>query len=286
MDDWYLQDAEGRVVGPVGGAVAADLLRERPGLFTHVSSDAVNWVALRASTVTRLAPAEPPQARRQREEQRAQHALLELDRFQELRPNELFGVPWNASLADHQRGYQALASRFDPASLPADTAPALRDAYLTVYRHLAGVMNKVESRLGAPRQQPRPAQPTAPAGPPVWSLDALALKRLPHVYEGAVEVTEANCLIFSIHRMMNMKNQSAFFPCVPPLSLGSRMDITFTFPQARRQVRARGAVVLEARLADPQQHLRGFGVQFDLSKEDKGFILQETRRLAPQAWLL
>lgn len=285
MDTWYLKDANGGVVGPVGRDVAVELLRSRPGLFTSASRDGVTWSPVRPS----MSGGESPAARAKREEQESQRVLFELDRFRELEAHSLFGVPRAATLSEFRQGFQTISARFSPDRLPADASPVLREAHRAVFQHLSNVMAGVEKRLAPPVPGSRPSSPrfeSSPSNatmPPVWSLDALKLKQMPHALEGTIDVTSTTAFIFSAHRLINLQNQGVFFPCVPPLSLGTRLELTFRFADAGRDIRSRGAVALESAQLDARQNLRGFGVRLDnLSVEDKGFMLREVNRLSPQ----
>lgn len=278
-DTWYLKDARGGIVGPVSREVASELVRARPGLFVHGSHDGVSWRPLKSAPS--LAGGEDGAARRQRETAAAQQVELQLDRFRELAPHHLFGVPERASLKDYRQDFLNVAKRFHPGRLPRDVTPALLKAHMAMYQFLTEVMEQLKRRLG---DQATGAEriPTPKAGVPVlWTLEALGAKRLPHAVEAALAVTSRTAFVFSVHRLMNLGNQGVFFPVLPPLQLGTRMELTFRFEDAGREVRARGKVAVESTTITPAQQLRGFGVRFDnLAPEDKGFMLREVRRLA------
>jgi hypothetical protein len=287
MSDWYLRDARGAVVGPMGRDVALDLLRSRPGLFVFSSQDGVNWTSVRGQPVKSILAEEAPKDRRSREEEQAQLAMFELDRFRELKPHELFGVLDTASLKDFRAGFLAIAKRFHPGRLPRDVAPSLLRAHMAVYQYLSEVMAGVEQTLSkhgathapAPRWA-GPPRPLDPSKVPLWPLDALHLKEQFDSFTCGLDINRETSVIFFVHRLINLPNQGCFFPCMPTLPLGTRLDFTFRFPDAHREVQSRGAVSLESTFVDEKHHLRGFGVRFDrLSLEDKGFMINEVRRM-------
>lgn len=281
-DTWYLKDARGGIVGPLSREVASELVRSRPGLFVHGSHDGVSWRPLKSAPS--LSGGEDPAVRRRREEAAAQQVELQLDRYRELAPHHLFGVPENAGLKDYRQGFLNVAKRFHPGRLPKDVAPTLLKAHIAMYQYLTEVMERLERQLG---DQSTGAEriPTPKTGVPVlWTLEALGAKRLPHAVEAALSVNPRTAFVFSVHRLMNLGNQGVFFPVLPPLQLGTRMELTFRFEDAQREVRARGKVAVESTTITPAQQLRGFGVRFDnLAPEDKGFMLREVKRLEASA---
>ncbi|MBE2254405.1 MAG: hypothetical protein IAE78_33060 [Myxococcus sp.] len=277
MADWYLKDARGSEVGPLSREVAIDLIRSRPGVFLHASSDRVSWQPVRGEAVQSLVGAEPPEARARREQQETERALFELDRFHELEPHALFGVPRSANAREYRQGFLNLAKRFHPGRLPRDAAPALVRAHVAVYQYLTEVIQQVEAQLATAPPPRASAPPPAPSRLPTWQLDILHLKQEPQHVAAHFSVTRKTAFVFSAHRLMNLGTSSVFFPCIPPLPLGTKLGLAFEFEEARRVISARGAVSFES--AAPDQTLRGFGVHLDLRAEDRGFMLRESQRL-------
>jgi hypothetical protein len=292
MNTWYLKDTRGNVVGPLSRDVAVDLLRSRPGVFLHTSQDGGAWMPVRGGAVATLVSAEDPPARRVREHQEAQRALLELDRFRELEAHYLFGVPKTATLKDYRKGFLTLGKRYHPARLPNDVSPELLRANMAVYQYLTEVLNALEVRFGAhpavpviapvasaPRPLPpvqRPSAPRPEQALPTWQLEALRLRREHEQLLGQFQVTRQTAFVFSAHRLMNLSNEAVFFPCLPALALGTRLGLTFNFEEAGRAVELRGAVALENSTSGGPL---GFGVRLDLRPTDKTFMLGESQRL-------
>lgn len=293
MDTWYLKDTRGNVVGPLSREVAVDLLRSRRGVFLHTSQDGGAWMPVRATAVATLVTTEDPVLRAAREHQEAQRAALELDRFRELEPHYLFSVPKHATLKDYRKGFLALGKRYHPARLPHDVSPALLRANMAVYQYLTEVLATLEYRFGAeppvpsiapvvavrpsapapaPRPRPRPSAP----GLPTWELNALQLQRQHDDLRGRFEVTRQTAFVFSAHRLMNLSNEAVFFPCLPSLSLGTRLGLTFHFQEAGRALDLRGSVALENSASVGPL---GFGVRLALQPADKSFMLGESQRL-------
>ncbi len=283
MDDWFLKDTQGNIVGPLSREVAVALLRSRPGVFLFTSTDKVQWLPVRTPTVQSLVQAEDPRARLQRERQEASKAELDLDRYRELKPHELFGVPKGSPARDFRKGFLTLAKRYHPGRLPRDVSPALLRANMAVYQYLTEVLTEVEKApaVVALPVQARPSAPR-PSAPrvevlPAWQLEALKLQREQDRLRGELAVTRATAFIFSAHRLMNLTNEAAFYPCTPSLALGTRLNMTFHFTEASRSVATQGTVAYESVV--PGSGPRGFGVRMQLKAEEKGFMLRESQRL-------
>ncbi|MBL8921591.1 MAG: hypothetical protein JNJ54_22210 [Myxococcaceae bacterium] len=285
MSDWFLKDARGNELGPLQREVAVDLIRAQPGVFVQASRDRVTWQAVRSTAVQSMVTAEAPDARSAREKQEAERVLFELDRFRELDAHVLFGVPRTASVKDYRHGFLNLAKRFHPGRLPRDASSELVKAHMAVYQHLTEVMQQVEKRLANQVFDTRPSSPP-PAPPPgarlpTWQLDVLRLRQGPHQLAAHFSVTRQTAFVFTAHRLMNLTTSSVFFPCLPPLPLGTKLGLTFDFEEARRTITSRGAVAYES--AGPDQTLRGFGVRLELATEDRGFMVRESSRLSAPA---
>ncbi len=280
MTTWYLKDARGSEIGPIARETAVDLIRSQPGVFVQASRDRVTWQAVRGTMVQTLVRDEPHTARLAREKQDAERALFELDRYRELAPHALFGVPKTASAKEYRQGFLNIAKRFHPGRLPRDASPDLVKAFMAVYTYLTEVIQRVEAALPQSNEVAPPrasAPPPAPNRLPTWQLDVLHLRRESHQLSGHFEVTRQTAFVFSAHRLMNLTTSSVFFPCLPPLALGTRVGLAFQFPDANRVIEARGAVAFESATAD--QTLRGFGVRLDLKTEERGFMVRESARL-------
>lgn len=285
MSDWFLKDSRGNELGPLSREVAVDLIRSQPGVFVQASPDRVTWQPVRGAAVQSIVSAEVPEAKLAREKQEAERALFELDRFRELDPHVLFGVPKTAGLKDYRHGFLNLAKRFHPGRLPRDASGELVKAHMAVYQHLTEVMQHVEKRLADQVFDTRPSAPPPMPAPgarlPTWQLDVLKLRKAHHELAGHFSVTRQTAFIFTAHRLMNLTTSSVFFPCLPPLPLGTRLGLTFEFEEAHRTISSRGAVAYES--AGPDQTLRGFGVRLELATEDRGFMLRESTRLTASA---
>ena len=280
MDNWYLRDSRGGQVGPISRVVAVDLIRARPGFFLHVSVDNVTWKPIaRQPQVQAMVGAEHPEVRRRRETEEAQRLMFELDRFKDLRPHQLFGVPANATAKDFRAGFAARAKHVHPGRLPKDVAPELLRAQIAVYQYLTEVITTVEKRFATAAAMPSMPTPV-PTREDTWALARLQLQHTSARLKGSLEINGSTAHVFSVHRLMNLQNASVFFPCLPTLGLGTRMLLTFQFVEAQREIEALGAVALESGTVDQRNHLRGFGVRLDgLDAETRGFMMREVQRL-------
>lgn len=278
MTTWFLKDARGSEVGPIPRETAVELIRTQPGVFIQASRDRITWQPVRGTAVQSLVRDEPQAARRARELQDAERALFELDRYREMAPHALFGVPKTATAKEFRQGFLNIAKRFHPGRLPREASSELVKAHMAVYQYLTEVIQRAEA--SAPSEPPpkmAAAPSPAPNRLPTWQLDVLHIRREPHQLSASFEVTRQTAFVFSAHRLMNLTTSSVFFPILPPLALGTRMGLAFQFPDAHRVIEARGAVAFESATAD--QTLRGFGVRLDLKTEDRGFMVRESARL-------
>lgn len=281
MTTWHLRDARGSEVGPLSRDVAIELLRQRPGVFTAASTDRVTWLPVRGVQMQAEVAAERPEARAAREQQETERTLFDLDRFQDLEPHALFGVPRTATAREFRQGFLNLAKRYHPGRLPRDASAPLVKAYIAVYQHLTEVIQQQEARLASappPRPSAPPPRPSAPRPLlPTWELSVLKLKQEKHQVAAHFSVTRKTAFVFTAHRLMNLGTSSVFFPCLPALPLGTKLGLAFEFEEARRVVPARGAVAFESATAEGT--LRGFGVHLELKPEERRFMQQETERL-------
>jgi hypothetical protein len=150
-----------------------------------------------------------------------------------------------------------------------------------LYRGSATPQPSSPSGLYRGATTPRPSSPSGISGQPVWRLEQLNLKKDHHRLLASIDVTEATAFVFSAHRLMNLKSSGGvFFPCMPTLAMGTKLELNFHFKEANQVVSSRGAVVFESLFSDAKQ-MRGFGVQLEsLKPEVKGFMLREVDRLS------
>ena len=225
MDNWYLRDSRGGQVGPISREVAVDLIRARPGFFLHVSSDSVEWKPIaRQPQVQAMVVDEAPAKRRARELEEAQRLMFDLDRYRDLKPHQLFGVPASSTLKDFRAGFAARAKHVHPGRLPRDVSPELLRAQMAVYQYLTEVMQELEKRLPRVASVASSPTPVPTAREDVWTLAKLQLQQTSARLKGSLDINPSTAHVFSIHRLMNLQNASVFFPCLPTLGLGTRMQ--------------------------------------------------------------
>lgn len=165
MPGFWVKDEEGRVLGPVSLKVLQELsVQGRLQGFILGSRDGNRWLPLyEISEVFDVLMPPGLAERHARDRQEAQRIRLLIDRYQEMRPHELFGVPESAELTVYRQGFVQLARPFRPGSLPGNSHPELLAACNEMFQFLSRQMTALEqSRSKAP--EPARASPTPGRG--------------------------------------------------------------------------------------------------------------------------
>jgi curved DNA-binding protein CbpA len=278
MPQWFLKDARGAILGPLEEQAAVSIARERPGVFVSASNDGgYTFRNLKRPSMIANIAQEQAADRTFRETNEASRLELELDRLRELEPWQLFGVPKGSDPRVMREGFLSLAKRYHPGRLPKDSAQPLLKVHMDIYQYLMETQARVEERHA---QQKVVVEDHLSK---TWSLSELHLERRENGFSGKLSVTRKSAMVFTAHRLMNLKNHAAFFPILPPLKLGTRLWLQFYFEDAQRSIEAHCAVAFE-NLNASSKELQGFGVRIDgLKPEETGFMLREAARLCARA---
>jgi hypothetical protein len=170
MAEYWIGDAEGRVLGPVSLDVVQDLVNTgRLTQITHASRDGQNWgppsafpeviaLMLHAPAPEALLAAERQEAARVREQLKAMHGRP---------PHEIFRLDRSASVDAYRNAFFKLVKRFYPDRVRAQAHPDLRKAYADAFQFLSRLMVHIERELasGGP-VSPLPTLRAMPPPPP------------------------------------------------------------------------------------------------------------------------
>jgi hypothetical protein len=262
-------DGEGRILGPISLEVVQNLASEgRVNGFHKVSSDGKNYLPVTsfpevANTLLPPALAE----RRRRDLQHAQRLHLELDRFQELKINELFGVRKNATEGEYRIAFRALASSYRPANLSPSSHPELLKACTATFNFLSQQMRRIEEQFRAPADTRSVHDDLS---------RYLSLQRGSKVAL-TVQVNESSAALFMAHRTLNIESQSMFLSTADILPLGTRLELIFRFLRPPKDIHTRGVVVWENPHVGPEPV--GYGVRMDgLPANEVTFIRDFVKR--------
>ncbi len=285
MADYWICDAEGRVLGPVGLVVLRDLLEAgRVTKVTRVSLDGKSWRGLEA--VPELARLYAADGARARQEEDARRLRAHLEACRSRPAHEVLGVPKDAPLETYREAFFRISKRFHPDKVPKDAAPALVEACGLAFRFYSGVMARVEA---APREAPSarrsvpvkaPAPAPAPAAAPEYRPeDFVGIKPLaPGAAAAEIRVTPQNVGMFTDHPLMNLGRGGFFLADARVLPLGTQVALTFRFEDPPHSISARGKVAWED--AGQKGTRPGFGITFlQLSSLDRDFLKAFVQRV-------
>lgn len=292
MQDYWIADSEGRVLGPVGLDVLKDLiLAGRQDLISRVSLDGTTWGALEdvPELIQLNLHRSTPSDRTSREKQEAAKLRNQLEALRIRPAHEIFKVPKDAAIEVYRDAFFRLSKKFHPDSLPKNVDPELADACAIAFRFLSGLMNQVEAAmLGAARAAApvgdREALAGRPAELPRYDADEfIGIKPLANgAVQASIRVTGENVKMFTDHPMMNLQHGSFFLCDDRVLPLGTTVSVTFNFDDPPYTIVARGRVAWEDGRSGAAH---GFGITFqDLRESDRKFIrefIERTRK--PQA---
>ena len=170
MPEYWIGDAEGRVLGPVSLDVVQDLVNTgRLMEIIRVSRDGRNWGAPASfpEVMTLLVNAPSPDSLLQSERQEAARVREQLRAMQGRPPHEIFRLDRNASVDAYRNAFFKLVKRFYPDRVRAQAHPDLRKAYGDAFQFLSRLMVHIERELSSGGQvSPLPAVRSVPPPPP------------------------------------------------------------------------------------------------------------------------
>ena len=167
MPEYWIGDAEGRVLGRVSLDVVQDLvISGRLSEITRVSRDGRFWgmPAGFPEVMTLLLNAPAPDALLQSERQEAARVREQLRAMQGRPPHEIFRLDRNASVDAYRNAFFKLVKRFYPDRVRAQAHPDLRKAYADAFQFLSRLMVHIEKELASGTQvSPLPVIRAVPA---------------------------------------------------------------------------------------------------------------------------
>ncbi|HSP19202.1 MAG TPA: PilZ domain-containing protein [Myxococcaceae bacterium] len=152
MPEYWIGDAEGRVLGPVSLDVVQDLVNTGRLLeITRVSRDGRSWGAPASfpEVMTLLVNAPSPDALLQSERQEAARVREQLRAMMGRPPHEIFRLDRTASVDAYRNAFFKLVKRFYPDRVRAQAHADLRKAYSDAFQFLSRLMVHIEKELAA-----------------------------------------------------------------------------------------------------------------------------------------
>lgn len=297
MSDYWISDAQGRVLGPVGLEVLRHLVMAgRLRDLTAASRDGRNFGPLNSFPEVAALIAEATHAQRAEEDRQEARRLVEqIHALQGKQVHEVFGLPENASVDAYRASFFALVKRFYPARLPEQTHEELRQAYAAMFHFLSRLMASIEQRA-TPRPAPAPYPPPAPGRAvmppprpkPTYNLHEFVgwERREDNRVYADLRITVQSVGLLTDQQAVNISNGGVFLATQKLIPLGERLQLTLRFDDPARDISARGVVVWQNENPEPRQP-RGVGVRFtQLDADDCRFISYyikkaQTRAAAP-----
>jgi uncharacterized protein (TIGR02266 family) len=285
MSDYWISDAQGRVLGPIGLEVLRHLVQAgRLRDLTEASRDGRHFAELRSFPEVANLIAEASTTHR--EEQDKQEALRLVEELQTLRGkqvHEVFGLPEDASIDAFRASFFSMVKRFYPARLPQETHEELRQAYAAMFHFLSRLMEQIEHRA-VPPAPPLPARaspgrplmltPPPPKARPTYHLQEFVgwERRDDNRVYADLRITLQSVGLLTEQQAVNISNGGVFLATQRMIPLGERLELTLHFDDPPRDIKARGMVVWQNEDPAPSQP-RGVGVRFtQLDAEDCRFI--------------
>jgi uncharacterized protein (TIGR02266 family) len=169
MADYWIGDAEGRVLGPVSLDVIHELVSSgRLTRVTRASRDGQVWGTPEAFPEVMALLLHAPRADDllQSERQEAARVREQLRTMDGRPPHEIFRLDRNASVDAYRNAFFKLVKRFYPDRVRAQAHPELRKAYSDAFHFLSRLMVHIERELAAGSTvSPMPAGRAAPSHP-------------------------------------------------------------------------------------------------------------------------
>jgi hypothetical protein len=299
VSDWWISDAKGRVLGPVGIEVIQQLwAAQHVDARARISRDGKTWLP-----ITKLpgfgAPEESPESRDERQRKEAQGLWERLAQLRAKAPHEIFGVAQDAPVSDYRDAFFRISKRFHPERLPDPCVQELKDASLAVFRFLSGTLSRLENdrkrgttppaglprvarpvrETSSPRMAPVAAAAEAPCPPDAYGPENfVGLRPIPNgEFEATIEVNARTVSLFYDHPLVNLRQWGAFIRGQKVLPLGTRLLVKLIFDDPETTLHARGRVIYEC---SQGKGIRGFGITISgLNKEERTFVETHCQKL-------
>ncbi len=262
MSDYWLSDAESRVLGPIGFSVLEDLAAAgKLKNVRAVSKDGVNFspVSDFPEVTAALAPRTATQIREQQLQMvdKVRAYLADLKRSS---PHDAFRVQKDASLEIYRAAFFTVLKRFYPDRLPPTAPQELRRACEDVFLYLCALMLSVEQRLGG--------QFVNLAAP----IELARLNWRSGIVETQLELGRGRLAALTLHPDCNYQKDGVYLVSDQRVPLGTSVVVTMMFDGAASPMRRHGRVVVE-NPGGMNGLPPGFGVKIDdLVEHDRNFI--------------
>lgn len=283
MSDYWISDAQGRVLGPVGLEVLRHLVMAgRLRDLTEASRDGRNFAALTSfPEVTSLVEEARLLQRAAEDREEALRLVEQIEALRGKQVHEVFGLAQNASIDAFRASFFSMVKRFYPARLPQETHEELRQAYAAMFHYLSRLMATIEQRA-VPPPAPAPFPPPAPGRTlalaprpkPTYDLQEFVgwERRDDNRVHADLRITLQSVGLLTEQQAVNISNGGVFLATQRLIPLGERLQLTLHFDEPMREVSARGVVVWQNEDSLPRQP-RGVGVRFtQLDADDCRFI--------------
>lgn len=297
MANYWIGDAVGRVLGPMEFEVLRDLVAfNRIRGITRVSRDGETWVPVGEDPdLAPLVAAQEAQLRSTRDQESARKLRLAIEGLQRKMPHQIFELPPDAPASEYRKSFFELVRRCYPEPLRADADPELRQALEDLVALLGRLMSFVEDKQRGGAAPLRSDERTRVEGRPV-ELRGRAQPRAGEPAEGRrvpefvfqrgqddslradLVVNAETYRIFTDSKVTNLSSGGAFIPSSELVAMGTRVSMTFRFPDPSRVVTVQGKVVFWS--AGDKGQPRGFGVRFtNLGLTDQAFMTTYVKKL-------
>lgn len=273
MNDYYIRDIEGRVLGPVGLEVIRNLMvAGRLGALDSVSTDGKSWTSVR--DVPELAgirrPSAPPPDQERAHIQRLTQLLANLRR---MTPRARLGIGHAATVQEARAAFFQRSKRFHPDGLPPRVAAEVRHLCARVFSVYSEAMQAVEDEL-----EPTETSSVAERG---WTYQLNEFAGLREQQNGRplaeVLLSARNASVFTEHMLVNISQDGLFLAGRSPLPVGTPLDLVLRFEDPPDELTLTGKVIWENQ--SPGSKPVGVGIKMTgLSATSRDLIRQFIKR--------
>jgi hypothetical protein len=260
MSQWWVADAEARVLGPVSIEVLAEAAAAGKLKDVRVCSpDGKNFSPLAQFPEVQKALQPRKYAEVVQEQNQAIERLKAWVVSSKTMPFlQLLGLPETASGDSVRATFFNLLQRFYPDRLPGDATPALRRACEDAFLALCEKM--IQWERSWPGDQRAPAQ-----------RDGVELEFHGNHLNVKLSVKARDVSMFTRHPELSVRNDGVYIPWGGPVPLGTGVTLTVVFQGHPSALKLHGRVV--AARQDIEGLGTGFGIKLlELQESDRAFM--------------